>query len=51
MKKEVENLPKTYINILLRSFSGGLVVKNPLANAEVMGSIPDPGGSHRPQSN
>ena len=51
MKKEVENPLKTYINILLRSFPGGSVVKNPLANAEVMGSIPDPGGSHMPQSN
>ena len=30
---------------------GGSVVKNPPANAEDMGSIPDLGRSHKPQSN
>ena len=32
-------------------FPGGSVVKNPPANAGVMGSIPDPGRSHVPRSN
>ena len=32
-------------------FPGGSVVKNPPANAGVMGSIPDPGRSHMPWSN
>ena len=32
-------------------FPGGSVVKNPPANAGNMGSIPDLGGSHVPQSN
>ena len=32
-------------------FPGGLVVKNLLANAGDMGSIPDPGRSHMLQSN
>ena len=31
-------------------FPGGSVVKNPPANAGVMGSIPDPGRSHVPRS-
>ena len=33
------------------SFPGGSLVKNPPANAGDMGSIPDPGWSHMPQSN
>ena len=32
-------------------FPGGTVVKNPLAKAGDMGSIPGPGGSHMPWSN
>ena len=32
-------------------FPGGAMVKNPLANAGDMGSIPGPGRSHMPQSN
>ena len=32
-------------------FPGGSVVKNPPANAGVMGSSPGPGRSHMPQSN
>ena len=32
-------------------FPGGLMVKNPPANAEDTGSIPGPGSSHMPQSN
>ena len=32
-------------------FAGGSVVKNLPANAGDMGSIPDPGRSHMPQSN
>ena len=32
-------------------FLGGTVVKNPLANAGDMGSIPGPEGSHVPQGN
>ena len=32
----------------LWSFPGGSVVKNPLANAGDMGSVPDPGRSHVP---
>ena len=32
-------------------FPGGSMVKNPPANAGVMGSIPDPGRSHMPWSN
>ena len=48
-KKEVKN------NLLLeiinfRDFPSGTVVKNPPANAGDMGSIPDPGRSHMPQS-
>ena len=35
----------------LLGFLGGLVVKNPPANAGDMGSIPGPGRSHRQQSN
>ena len=31
-------------------FAGGSVVKNLLANAGDMGSIPDPGRSHTPRS-
>ena len=40
-------LPKNKYN---RGFPDGSVVKNPLANAGDMGSIPDPGGSLLPQS-
>ena len=32
-------------------FPGGSVVKNPPANVGNVGSIPDPGRSHMPQSN
>ena len=32
-------------------FPGGVVVWNPPANAEDMGSSPGPGRSHRPRSN
>ena len=32
-------------------FLGGSVVKNPPANSEDMGSIPDPGRCNMPQSN
>ena len=32
-------------------FPGGPVVKNPPANAQDMGLIPDPGGFHMPQCN
>ena len=32
-------------------FAGGLVVKNPSANAGHMGSIPSQGSPHKPQSN
>ena len=35
----------------LWDFPGGTTVKNPPANAVDMGSIPDPGISHMPQSN
>ena len=31
-------------------FPGGTVSKNPVANAEVMGSIPDPGRFYVPQA-
>ena len=34
-----------------RDFPGGAVVKNPPANAGDMGSSPDLGRSHMPQSN
>ena len=34
------------IQQITRGFLGGSVVKNPLANAGDMGSIPDPGRSH-----
>ena len=37
--------------LLILGFSGGSVVKNPPANAENTGSIPDPRRSHRPRSN
>ena len=36
--------------LLIPGFSGGSVVKNPPANAENMGSIPDPRRSHMPRS-
>ena len=35
----------------MKGFPGGSVVKNPPANAEDTGSVPDPGRSHMPQSN
>ena len=38
-------------NILLQSFPGGAVVKNPPANAGDTGSSPGLGRSHMPQSN
>ena len=34
-----------------QDFPGGIVVKNPPANAGDTGSIPAPGRSHMPQSN
>ena len=34
-----------------KDFPGGAVVKNPPANAGVMGSSPGPGRSHMSQSN
>ena len=34
-----------------KGFPGGLVVKNPPANAGDMGSSPGPGRSHMPRSN
>ena len=34
----------------MEGFPGGLVVKNPLASAEDMGSIPGPGRSPMPRS-
>ena len=37
--------------VLTTGFPGGLVVKNPLASAEDMGSIPGPGRSHMPRNN
>ena len=39
------------LEINYRDFPGDAVVKNPPANAGVMGLIPDPGRSHLPQSN
>ena len=36
---------------LVGDFPGGLVDKNPLANAGDTSSIPDPGRSHTPQGN
>ena len=46
---------QTFIYLVLKkrfqAFPGGSVVKNPLDNIADMGSIPDPGGSHMPQSN
>ena len=37
--------------ITFLDFPGGLVVKNPPANAGDTGSIPNPGGSYVPKSN
>ena len=40
----------TIIEIVLRDFPGGAVVKNPPANAGDMGSSPGPGRSHMRRS-
>ena len=40
-----------HLNLLIRDFPGGTVVKNPPANAGDMGSSPGPGRSHMPWSN
>ena len=42
------HLEKTLIRKDTWGFPGGLVVKNPPANEDDMGSIPDPGRCHRP---
>ena len=41
----------TCYNCKFSGFPGGLVVKNPPANAGNTGSIPGPGRSHVPQRN
>ena len=45
-----DNTEEVRINTF-RGFPGGAVVKNPPANAGDMGSSPDPGRPHMPQSN
>ena len=39
------------LNVYMRDFLGGAVVKNLPAKAGDMGSIPDPRGSHMPRRN
>ena len=54
IKREKDALvyPMTYIFIKKNGgFPGGIVVKNPPANAGDTGSIPGPGRSHIPRSN
>ena len=41
----------TQSNYYARDFPGGVVVKNPPANAGDTGSSPGPGRSHMPRSN
>ena len=45
---QVSNL--FWSNALGQGFPGGSVVKNPPANAEDMGSTPDPGRSYLPRN-
>ena len=44
-------LPDETKNSCRWNFSGGPVVKNPIANTVVTGSIPDEGRSHIPRGN
>ena len=46
-----KNTQKLRSKLLLSSFRGGTVVKNPPANAGDVGSSPGPGKSHMPWSN
>ena len=40
-----------YLKVEFLGFPGGIVVKNPPANAKDTGSIPGPGASHMPGNN
>ena len=51
ISKIYKQLMEFNIKLQQQGFPGGSVVKNPPANAGDMGSIPDPGRSHMPQSN
>ena len=46
----MQRIPKPW-RMVESSFPGGAVDRNPLASVGIMGSIPGPGGSHKPQSN
>ena len=45
------HLPACILKTYTGGFPGGVVVKNPPANAGDMGSSPSPGRSHMPGSN
>ena len=42
---------EAFLSKYIMDFPGGMVVKNPLANAGDTGSIPGPGRAHMPRSN
>ena len=49
MKKYERERP--YFKIRFKDFPDGPLIKNPLANAGDMGSMPGPGRFHMPQGN